>query len=457
MFVGMEPYLVVPIAYDEERKAGPARAYPAFGASMKILFVNGQVWDGESDRAVRAEVLVEGRRIAAVSEQPGALPRGGATVLDASGTTLMPGLVDGHGHLPFPQNTTYFTQIEDTPVEELVLTTVHNARLMLDQGFTGVIGAGSPRVRIELAVRNEINSGRLVGPRILASTPTLTATGGLNDTAQLHQGRSPAAIVFDGPIEARRAVRMCFREGVDLVKVNISGDDLIVRPAGRVTTLAADEVAAIAEAARPLGLKLAAHARSTESIKLALRNGFDIVHHADFCDEEALDMFEERKNHVFTTPSIGFLHNLRYEAEAFGFGKAAVDAMGVPQHMEANIRTHAELRKRGVKALIGGDYGIPWQPHGTNARDIEHFTNYLGFSPVEALRCATRNGYLAMGLGHELGLIRAGFVADLLVVAGDPTQNVKVLQDAGNLRCIVKDGVFHKLGLPESAAAVAAA
>ena len=415
---------------------------------MKSLFVNGQVWDGQSDRAERGEVLVDGQRIAGFSTEPGALSREGARLIDAAGCTLMPALVDAHGHLPFPQNTTYFTQIEDTPVEELVLTTVLNARLMLDQGFTGVIGAGSPRLRVELAVRNEINAGRLPGPRLLASSPTLTATGGLNDTAQLHQGRSPAAMVFDGPIEARRAVRLCFREGVDVVKVNISGDDLIVRPAGRVTTLAPDEVAAVAETARPLGLKLVAHARSTDSIKLALRNGFDIVHHADLCDAEALDLFEERKNRVFTTPSVGFLHNLLYEAGAFGFNEAAVEAMGVPQHMEENIRTHSELRRRSVKALIGGDYGIPWQPHGTNARDIEHFTRYLGYSPTAALRCATRNGYEAMGLGHELGIVRKGYLADLLLVAGDPTHDVTLLQDARNLRCIVKGGAFHKLEAP---------
>ena len=416
---------------------------------IKTLFVNGQVWDGEADRAVAADVLVDDRRITAVGS-PGSVLREDARIIDATGTTIMPGMVEAHGHLPFPQNTMYMTQHEDTPIEELVLSTVHNARIMIDHGFTGVIGAGSPRLRIELSIRNEINAGRLPGPRMLASSPTITATGGLNDTAQLHQGRSPCAMVIDGPIEARRAVRTAFREGVDVIKVNISGDDLVIRPAGRVTTLAPDEVASIAETARQLGLKLVAHARSTESIKLALRNDFLLVHHADFCDIEALDMFEARKAGVFTTPSIGFLHNLRYEAEAFGFGPAAVEALGVPQHMEENIRTHTELRKRGVKALIGGDYGLPWQHHGTNARDIEHFTKYLGYSPVEALRCATRYGYEAMGLGQELGLVRQGFLADMIVVTGDPTVDVRLLQDSANLRCIIKNGNFHKLALPEA-------
>jgi imidazolonepropionase-like amidohydrolase len=419
---------------------------------MKTLFINGQWWDGEADRPVPGEVLIDGERIELMSDRPGTLPRQGVQLIDASGATLMPAMVDAHAHLPFPDNLTYLTQLEDTPVEELVLATVQHARLMLDQGFVGVIGAGSPRLRVELSVRNEINAGRLTGPRFLASSPTLTTTGGLNDTTQIHQGRSPAAMVFDGPVEARRAVRLSFREGVDVVKVNLSGDDVIGRPGGRVTTMAGDEVQAIAEAARPLGLRLAAHARSTDSIKLALRNGFHIIHHADFCDEEALDLFEAGKDRVFTTPSIGFLHNLRYEAEAFGFNKAALEAMGVPRHMEENIRTHVELRKRGVRALIGGDYGLPWQPHGTNARDIEHLTTYLGYTAVDALRCATRNGYMAMGLGHELGLIRPGFIADLLLVSGDPTRNVKLLQDAANLRCILKGGKFHKCVSPQPSA-----
>ena len=411
---------------------------------MAILFMNGHIWDGESAARKRANVLVEGARIAAIFAGEHAPSGENPEIIDASGATLMPALVDGHAHLPFPSPLTYFTQLEDTPIEELVLATVENARTLLMCGFTGVIGAGSPRLRVELAVRNAIVAGKFPGPRILASTPTLTTTGGLNDTGQIHQGRSPCAMVIDGPIEARHAVRLGFREGVDVVKVNLSGDDLVGRPLGRTTTMVDDEVAAIAIAAKPLGLKLAAHARSCESIKQALRHGFDIVHHADYCDAEALDLFEAQRDRVFTTPSIGFLHNLRYDAEAFGFGKAAVEAMGLPQLMEANIKSHQALRKRGVKALIGGDYGLTWQPHGTNARDIEHFVSYLGYTAAEALRCATRYGFEAMGNGADLGLIRTGFRADLLLVAGDPLADVRLLQQPDKLLCIMKDGVMHK-------------
>jgi imidazolonepropionase-like amidohydrolase len=369
-------------------------------------------------------------------------------LVDAAGATVMPGMVESHGHLPVPEMLTYLTQLDDTPIEELVLAGVRNARVVLDAGFTSVIGAGSPRLRLELALRNEINAGRMAGPRLLASTPTLTATGGLNDTAQIHQGRSPCAMVIDGPLEARKAVRTGFREGVDLVKVNISGDDLVGRPAGRTVTMHDDEVAAIAATARPLGLKLVAHARANESIKSAVRHGFDIIHHADFCDAEALDMIEAARTRLFVTPAIGFLHNLRYEASAFGFPDPVVAALGVAAHMEANIKTHIALREHGVKALIGGDYGLPWQPNGTNARDIEHFVTYLGYSPVEALRCATSYGGIAMMMNGatepELGQVAPGFLADLLLVEGDPTVNVKLLQDHSKLLGIMKDGRFHK-------------
>jgi imidazolonepropionase-like amidohydrolase len=405
--------------------------------NIRTHFRNGFLWDGKSDQRVLMDVLVEGERIAAIGA-PGSMNAADALLIDARGATLIPGMVDAHGHLSFPENPSP-TAIEDTPPEEMAFLTMHNAKRMIDAGFTGVIGAGSPKLRSEVVVRNEIDAGRIPGPRLMASTPTLTATGGLNDSGQLHQQRDVAAMVVDGSEEIRKAVRLCYREGVDVVKLNISGDDFFPRPAGRVTTMAEDEVRAACQTAQELGLLVVAHARSATSVKRAVRAGVTIIHHADFCDEEALDLLEAAKERIFITPTTGFYHGLLHLS---GFPEPLLERMMVRDTMAANIATHRELKKRGLRMLIGGDYGIGFMPNGTNAADIAHLVNYLGFSPVEALRAATYYGGLAMGLGG--GEITEGALADLVLVEGDPTADPKLAADARNLRAIMKGGVMHK-------------
>jgi imidazolonepropionase-like amidohydrolase len=421
---------------------------------QRTLIQGGHVWNGRDDNRAEQDVLVEGDRIKAVAPR-GKIAADGALLVDAAGATLIPGLVEAHGHLSFPM-ISYTTEIEDTPPEESILITLHTARIMLDAGFTGVIGAGSPRIRTEVVIRNEIDAGRIPGPRLMASTPTLTATGGLNDSGQLHQQRAIAAMVVDGPEEVRKAVRLGYREGVDIVKLNISGDDFFPRPAGRVTTMAEDEVRMACDTAKELGLKVVAHARSAESIKRAVRCGVDIIHHADFCDSEALDMLEAAKDRIFVTPTTGFYHGLLKLSQ---FPEPLLERMMVRQAFEANVASHTELRKRGLRMLIGGDYGIGFMPNGTNANDIAHLVNYLGFSAVEALRAATYNGGLAMGMGS--GEIREGALADLLVVDGDPTMDTALVSDQAKLRVIMKGGALHKhggaMGGAQNAAAARAA
>ncbi|WP_347270275.1 metal-dependent hydrolase family protein [Rhizorhabdus histidinilytica] len=404
---------------------------------MKLLFAGGKVWDGLAREAVAADVLVEDQHVATVGAVPAARCEG-ARRIDAHGATLIPGMVDAHAHLSFPV-VTYAYQIEDTPPEETVLITMHNARTLLDAGFTGAVGAGSPKLRAEVVIRNEIEAGRIPGPRLMASTPTLTATGGLNDTAQIHQERDVAAMVVDGADACRRAVRTGYREGVDLVKVNVSGDDFFPRPSGRTTTLAEDEMRAIGEACAALGLPISAHARSAESIKRALRAGATLINHADFADEEALDMLEAAKDRVFVAPTIGYYHSLLHDSP---FDRATLDRMGVEAAMASNVEVHRELRRRGVRAVIGGDYGLAWQPNGANARDVGHFVTYLGYSPCEALVAATRNGGELMGQGA--GGIVPGAPADLLLVDGDPLANPALLARSDALLAIVKGGGLHK-------------
>ena len=409
---------------------------------MKTLFTKAYVWDGSAEARFQGEVLVSGNRIEAVSRKWGELSHEGARVVDATGMTLMPGLIDAHTHLSFFP-ATYGTQFEDTPPEETLMWTMHNAKLMLDVGFTSCISAGSPRLRDEVVIRNEIDSGRIPGPRLMAASPTLVATGGLNDTRQMHQGRVPLGMIADGPEEIRKTVRLAYREGVQIIKMNVSGDNLVPWPWGKVTTYTDEEVGMAVKTAHTLGLKVVTHSRAAEAIKISLRQGVDIIHHSDFADAEALDMYAAARDRVFVGPSIGFLHIMRYESEGF-LPKEALSYMQVEDHMACNIATHSELRKRGLRAVIGGDYGLPWQPHGRNAVDIDCLVKYLGYTPVGALVCATRNGAEAMGRGHELGQIKAGYLADMLLVKGDPTTDVKLLQDRASLAAIMKDGNFHK-------------
>jgi imidazolonepropionase-like amidohydrolase len=401
----------------------------------RILFRNGRLWNGRDDAAIDADLLVDDGVVRAIGQ---GIDAEGAREIDARGGTIIPGLIEAHGHLSFPI-VTYAYHIEDTPPEETVLITMHNARRLLDAGFTGVICAGSPRIRSEVVIRNEIDAGLIPGPRLLASTPTLTATGGLNDTEQLHHKRSVAALVCDGPEEIRRAIRLCYREGVDVVKLNISGDDFFPRPHGRVTTMAEDEVAMACGTAHDLGLLVAAHARSAESVKRAVRCGVDIIHHADFCDAEAIDLLETARDRVFVTPSIGYYHRLLHHS---GMPDAVLASMRVREAMDANIATHRELHRRGLRMLVGGDYGLPFMPNGLNAQDVAHLVTYLGLTPVEALRAATYHGGLAMR--REGGLLVEGAPADLLLVDGDPTSDPAFVADVAKLRAIMKGGLLHK-------------
>jgi imidazolonepropionase-like amidohydrolase len=179
-------------------------------------------------------------------------------------------------------------------------------------------------------------------------------------------------------------------------------------------------------------------------VKQCLRHGIDIIYHASFTDEEALDLLEEKKDKVFVAPGIAWLINTSYHAAEWGITPEIAKNMGYHRELEVAIESLKKMHKRGIRVLPGGDYGFAWIKHGTNARDLEYFVRYLGFTPMEALLAATRHGAQIMMKGDELGQVKDGYLADLLLVDGDPVANIAILQDPSRLLAVMKDGQFHK-------------
>ena len=248
----------------------------------------------------------------------------------------------------------------------------------------------------------------------------------------------------DGPDEFRRVAREMVREGVDTLKINPSGDEFVPWARAGDTVMNEQETAAVCEVARSRGLRVAAHARSAESVKMSVRNGVEIIYHATLCDEEALDMLESVKETVFVAPTLGITHATLFEASDWGITTEVATGLGMRRELEIATGNMKALKERGVRVLPGGDYGFAWNPIPTNARDLEHFVNYLDFSPMEAIVSATRMGGEIMRMGDELGQVKEGYLADLLLVDGDPSLDVSILQDSARLLAIMKDGQFHK-------------
>ena len=409
----------------------------------RTLFTNVRILDCTGAEPYAGEVLVEGARIAAVVRGEDRVSRDNVAVIDGGGATLMPGLIESHAHLSI-DDVADLAQVGMISAEETTLIAVRNARLYLDCGITSCISAASAKPRTDVVIRNAINKGEIPGPRLLAASPWLTVTGGLGDMRTLTSPHMTSmAITADGPENFRRVTRELIREGVDIIKLVISGDTFVPHASSHSTVMSEAEVAAAAEVVHAHGKRMSAHARSAGSVKLAVKYGVKVIYHANFADEEALDLLEANKDWVFVSPNIGFTATASYEGEKW-FTEQQVQEFGFREELAGAARGLKELKKRGIRILGGGDYGFFVTPHGENARDLDHLIRYCEFTPMEALLSMTKHGGAAMDLPNELGQIQPGFFADLLLVAGDPLAEPKVLLDRSKMLAVMKNGEFHR-------------
>jgi imidazolonepropionase-like amidohydrolase len=414
------------------------------------LITNARIFDGSGAAPFTGEVLIQANRITQVRRNSGAGggnssgTQGSQQIIDAAGAFLMPGMTEAHTHFSWNDQPT-LNAIQMMPPEEHILWCMRVAKRYLDMGWTSCVGAAAAKARLDVVTRNAIQNGEYPGPRYIAGSQEICHTGGLGDQSLPHlpfQELSFAHVV-DGPEEMRKAVRMFVKYGVDQIKLNLSGE-YIAGLAAELTPFSEEEVAMAVSESKRLGKRVAAHARSSGAVKQCVRHGIEVIYHASFADDEALDMLEANKDKHCFAPGLAWLINTCYNAKDFGISTEVAAQMGYVRELEAAVETLKKMYRRGIKILPGGDYGFAWMPHGTNAKDLEYFVKYIGMSTTDALLSATKEGGKVMMRPHELGQIKEGFLADLLLIDGDPLADITILQKPERILAVMKDGQFYK-------------
>jgi imidazolonepropionase-like amidohydrolase len=408
-----------------------------------VLFENVQIFDGTGTPRFPGSVLVRGNRIDRVVagaepiEVRAATPTGiSPIVIDGRGHTLMPGMVEGHAHLTWPSSIEKVVDAMALPIEEHMLTTAVNARITLDAGFTSAYSAGALGERMEVALREHIDEGRLPGPRLRASA----LEKGMEGVMGVPEGHDPTHDRSIGGLQ--RYVQDMADLGADTIKFLLSSDEGFAPGGANVLMYSEEEAQAVGVAAREAGMWLACHAQAAEAVKRAVRAGFRCIYHCTLADEEALDLLEEHRDEVFVAPAAGLLYARVHEAEAFGIDRPTAERMGAVSGLEAMQEIYPDMKRRGIRVVPGGDYGFPYNPVGRNARDLQLFVDLFGYSPVEALVAATKTG--GEMVDFDVGTVCEGRLADLLLVDGDPTADVSIMADRNRIAAVMQDGSFHR-------------
>jgi len=410
---------------------------------MAKLFRNGFLIDGNGQEPKRnIDILVEGNVITEIGQNlplPSGYRPGDLDIIDLNGKTIMPGMTEAHTHLTW-QDALYIQDIDFKPIEETMVAAIRNAEIMIKSGFTSCVSAAA-RGRVDIAIRDAINRGELVGPRMLANGAEVSATGSFVDLQPSHVKVHGLAIFADGEDAVRRTVRSLFKEGADLVKLNVSGESLSPHARGEMTLYTYKEVRAAVEEAHARGKRIYTHARSSDSVKYCVEAGVDIISHADFINDEVFEMVVANKDRLFIVPGLNWLVSTIEEGAKY-FGQEAIDATGYKEGLEYALFNMNRLYKAGVRVLPGGDYGFKWCPHGGYARDLEHFVKLVGMTPMDAIVSATKYGGQIMQMEDKIGTIEKGKLADILVVEGNPLEDISILQDHSRFKVIMKDGEY---------------
>jgi imidazolonepropionase-like amidohydrolase len=403
----------------------------------RTLLTNARVLacSGDPDeRPAAADVLIEGTRIAKVAAGLD-VDEAAVRVVDVQGATVLPGLGDAHTHISWPLDFVFdHDAVAAAPAGEHMLDVAAVARTFLESGYTLIIGAGVTQPLDDLLAKDAIDRGLLAGPRIVPSGAMVAEAGGLGSEGE----------IMDVATDARELREIVARQcdlGVQAIKLFISGDGIVPAYPSDDVYMNDEMLSAAVEEADRHGAFITAHARGSASVAMAARTGVRIVHHACFLDDRALSALEARRDDVWVCPGLHYLYAMvSGAAEPWGMTSERIEASGYRQELDAQVNGLRKLQAAGISLLAGGDFGHQWTRHGTYAAELQRYVELVDLTPVEAILTATRNMGPAAGL--QTGQVREGFLADLLVVDGDPTADVTVLQRPELRRAVIKDGAL---------------
>ena len=387
----------------------------------------------------QASVIIRGRRIAEVRDGFVEVP--GARVIDLRSATVMPGFIDSHVHFGgLDDRLQSRLQAAQRDYEDEAYTALLNARRTLLAGFTTVRDLGG-EARLITTLRDAIAQGQFAGPTILSAARMVSVSGGHGANNGLNRDLDAAARgrttnVCNGPEDCRRATREQIGAGADVIKLAATGGVLSNVAGGLNQQMMDDEMKAVVETARTFGRKVAAHAHGVNGINAALKAGVDSIEHGTFTNDETFRLYKQTGAYYVPTlvaPAAAVADGQRGALTPAQFDKAR-EAAGNAE------KSFARAVREGVKIAFGTDSGVA--PHGRNAEEFSLMVRN-GMAPAAAIRSATVSAADLLGRSAQIGTIEVGKDADIIAVAGDPLQDVRLLENVG---FVMKHGRVHKMG-----------
>ena len=404
-----------------------------------LLIKNAKIIDGSGSKPFLGSVLIEGNRIKSVlkDQKPLDDDKKVDKIIEAKQRTVLPGLIDAHCHISFDEPSSNDELFFHRRESLAAIIAGRNAFKVLQSGVTSFLDADSI-FDVGVDLRDAIEAGVIPGPRMaVGGNALITSVGGTAGRLIPDEGKRGYGAVVRNQDEIILEIRRQIKLGVDWIKVHVSGLVPRQKAEGELKAWSLEELKIACDTAHELDIPVVGHCRSADSVKDSLLAGMDMILHATYMDQEGLDILVDKK--IPIVPTFTFQANLIEYADQMGASKDYKEIF--EKEIDDNIDILKKAFKEGVPLLCGSESGFSVTPYGDwHYKELEVFVKKLGLSPLQAIKSATKDAAVSMRKENELGLIAENYLADLVIIDGDPSQDVSILGKKDLIKNVILDG-----------------